>query len=95
MAESEKVEFKLLDHKCVGSDTVVFNLEDGANVKVKVDLDRVGVATNFKNPDGTPRYVVNASLKIKVIPANKKFSLPKSKLRAPSKSHPAPPNHIA
>ena len=95
MAESGKIEFKLLDHKCVESDTVIFNLEDGAIVKVKVDLDRVGVATNFKNPDGTPRYVVNASLKIKVIPANKKFSLPKSKLMTPSKSQIVPPNHIA
>ena len=34
---------------------VSFKLEDGTIVKVKVDLDRVGIATNFNNPDGTPR----------------------------------------
>ncbi|MCP8305368.1 MAG: hypothetical protein H3Z50_07905 [archaeon] len=95
MAEPDRVDFKVLDHKCVGSDTVVFNLEDGAIAKVTVDLDRVGVATNYKNPDGTPYYVIKTSLKIKVIPADKKFSLPKSRLRAPSKSHIEPPNHIA
>lgn len=95
MAESDKVEFRLLDYKCVGNDTVIFDLEDGTIVKVKVDLDRAGVSTNYKNPDGTPHYVIKASLKISVIPANKKFSLPKSQLKAPSTSHTEPPSHIA
>ena len=40
----EKVEFKILEAKLVGSNTVVFRLEDGAMVKVKVDIGRAAVA---------------------------------------------------
>ena len=80
----DKVEFKWLDIKLTGSDTVVFRLEDGALVKVRVDINRTGVATNFKNPDGTPHYNVNAGLHIQIIPKSKKFYIPKSKLRQPS-----------
>jgi len=85
--EKDQVEFKWLDSKLVGSDTVVFRLEDGTMVKIKVDIRRAGVAVNFKNPDGTPRYAVDANLGIQVIPKSKKFYIPKSKLRpsAPSK----------
>jgi hypothetical protein len=81
--EKEQVDFKWLDAKLVGSDTVVFRLEDGAMVKIKVDIGRAGVAINFKNPDGTPHYNVGAGLRIQIIPKSKKFSIPKSKLRAP------------
>jgi hypothetical protein len=79
MAE-EKIEFKILDYKLLGSDTVVFRLEDGAMVKVKVDIARAGIAINFKNPDGSPHYNINANLTINVIPAEKKFVIPKSQL---------------
>jgi|YelNatPaOPRAMG01_1025707.scaffolds.fasta_scaffold02691_9 hypothetical protein len=87
MPESE-VEFKMLDFKCLGNDTVVFRLEDGAIVKVKVDLDRAGVAVNFRNPDGTPHYAINTALKITVVPPDKKFSIPKDQImmRVPPKS---------
>ena len=68
----------------MGNDTVAFRLEDGAMVKVKVDIGRAGVAVNFKNPDGTPHYNVNAGLRIQVIPKSKKFYIPKSKLRVPT-----------
>jgi hypothetical protein len=51
----------MLDHHRVGDEHVIFNLEDGTMVKVKVDLERVGIATNYKNPDGTPHYAVNVS----------------------------------
>ena len=81
--EKEQVEFKWLDAKLVGSDTVVFRLEDGAMVKVKVDVARAGVAIDFKNPDGTPHYNVSAGLRIQVIPKSKKFYIPKSKIRIP------------
>jgi len=81
--EKEQVEFKWLDAKLVGSDTVVFRLEDGAMVKVRVDIGRAGVAINFKNPDGTPHYNVSAGLRIQIIPKSKKFYVPKSKLRVP------------
>jgi len=81
--EKEQIEFKWLEAKLVGSDTVVFRLEDGAMVKVRVGIGRAGVATNFKNPDGTPHYNVNADLRVQVIPKSKKFYIPKSKLRIP------------
>jgi len=81
-----KIEFKWLEAKCTGNDTVVFKLEDGATVKIKVDLDRVGVAISFTNPDGTPHYNIGASLKVNVIPAKKSYYMPKSQLKtAPPK----------
>ena len=88
MGEREKdlVEFKWLDSKLVGSDTVTFRLEDGALVKIKVDVDRAGIAVNYTNPDGSPHYHINTSLKITVVPPKKKFYLPRSQLPpAPSK----------
>ena len=77
----EKVEFKILEAKLVGSDTVVFRLEDGAMVKIKVDIERAAVATDYKNPDGTPHYSIGTGLKLKIIPKEKKFYIPKSKLK--------------
>jgi hypothetical protein len=76
-----RIEFKWLEAKCTGTDTVVFKLEDGATVKIKVDLDRAGVATNLTNPDGTPHYQIGASLKLNVIPAKKAYFVPKSQLK--------------
>ncbi len=87
----EKIEFKMLDHERVGDDTVIFKLEDGTIVKVKVDLDRAGIATNYKNPDGTLHYAVNTSVKVFVIPYDKKFSLPKGQVKAQSTK---PPGHM-
>jgi hypothetical protein len=77
----QKIEFKWLEAKCTGTDTVVFKLEDGAVVKIKVDVDRAGVATGFTNPDGTPHYEIGAALKINVIPSNKAYYIPKSQLK--------------
>jgi hypothetical protein len=74
---SDKIEFKFLDVKLVGNDTVTFRLEDGALVKIKVDVDRAGVAVNFTNPDGSSHYNINASLKVNVVPMKKNFYLPK------------------
>jgi hypothetical protein len=82
----EKVEFKILDAKLVGSDTVVFRLEDNAMVKCRVIIERAGVAVNFSNPDGSPNYNISANIGITVIPPSKKFSIPKSQLlRQPPK----------
>jgi len=78
----------MLDYKLVGSDTVAFRLDDGALVKVKVDLDRVGVAENFKNPDGTPHYNIGAGVKIQIIPPGGKYKLPRSEIKLP----PSPPS---
>ncbi len=84
----ENVEFKWLDVKLTGSDTVAFRLEDGALVKVRVEIGRAGVSTNFKNPDGTPAYHVDAGLRIQVIPSDKKFYIPKSRLARPPSKEP-------
>ena len=87
--EKDQVEFRWVDSKLVGSNTVVFRLEDGAMVKIKVDIRRAGVAINFKNPDGTPHYAIDTNLGIEVVPKSKKFYIPKSKLRvSPSSKEP-------
>ncbi len=57
--KNDKIEFKMLHYKRLENDFVSFELEDGSIVKVKIDLDRVGKAVNFKNRDGTPRYTIN------------------------------------
>ena len=77
---SEDIEFQLLECKPIGSDTVVFRLEDGAVVKIRVDIDRAGVATNYRNPDGSPHYNIAVSNKITIIPPNKKYRLPKEQI---------------
>ena len=83
----EKIEFKMLDYKRLENDFISFELDDGTIVKVKVDLDRVGKAVNFTNPDGTPRYAINTSVKISIIPADRKFSVEKNSMN-PKKSSP-------
>lgn len=87
----EKIEFKMLDHQRVGEEHVTFKLEDGTMVKVKVDLDRVGVATNYKNPDGTPHYAVNASLKLSIIPDERKFFVESDTVKG---KQPPPPGQM-
>ena len=82
--EKDSVEFKMLDAKLVGNDTVVFKLEDGATVKVKVGMGRAGVATTFKNPDGTPHYNIHPSIQIIITPSSKKYYIPKSKIKTPT-----------
>ena len=79
--QEDNIDFKWLDSKVQGNDTVVFRLEDGALVKVKVDIDRAGVATNFRNPDGTAHYNISTSLRMSVIPSDKKFTVPKASLQ--------------
>jgi hypothetical protein len=79
----DKIEFKMLDYKRVGQEHVSFELEDGTIVKVKVDLDRAGVATNHTNPDGTPHYAINTS--------NKTFSVDKTSGKGKS---PPPPSQM-
>jgi len=77
----EKIEFKMLDYSVAGTDTVCFKLEDGTIVKVKVGIERVGVATNYRNPDGSLHYAVNTSVKLYVIPYDKRFTLSRSQVK--------------
>jgi len=91
MSSKEKTEFKMLDYKRLENEYVSFELEDGTVVKVKVDLDRVGKALNFKNPDGTPHYAINTSIKLAIIPSDKKFSVDKGSLK---NKKPPPPSQM-
>lgn len=83
-----KIEFKMLDFERLENEFVSFKLEDGTVVKVKVDLDRVGIAINFSNPDGTPHYAINTSVKLSVIPSNRKFSVEKTSIKGKQSSPP-------
>jgi len=84
----EKIEFKILDYKRLENDFVSFELEDHSIVKVKVDLERIGKAVDFVNPDGTPRYAINTSVKVTIIPPDKKFSVEKTSLKQNKSSPP-------
>jgi hypothetical protein len=86
--EHEKIEFKMLDYKRIENEYVSFELEDGTIVKVKVDLDRVGKATNFTNPDGTPHYAINTSVKLSIMPPDKTFTVQKNSIKG--KTSPPP-----
>ena len=87
----EKIEFKMLEFDRLKNDFVSFKLEDGTIVKVRVDLDRVGIATNFTNPDGTPHYAINTSVKLSITPKNKKFSVAKNSIKGKQGT---PPNQM-
>jgi len=72
----EQIKYKLISAKLVGSNVVCFRLEDETLVKVHVELPRVGVAIDRKNPDGTPIYNVNANLRMDFEPKDKTFYAP-------------------
>jgi hypothetical protein len=85
MEVSDKIEYETLEAKLVGSDTVVFKLEDGTQVKIRVSIVRAGVATNYKNPDGTPSYSIQPNIQVTFVPSSKKFYLPKHSVPTPPK----------
>jgi hypothetical protein len=75
MAE-EQIKYRLISAKLVGNNIVCFRLEDETLVKVHVDLGRVGIAIDRKNPDGSPIYNVNANLRMDFVPKDKTFYAP-------------------
>ncbi len=81
----------MLDYERLENDYVSFKLEDGTVVKVKIDLDRVGKAVNYTNPDGTPHYAINTAVKLSIVPSDKKFSVEKTSLKGKNSS---PPNQM-
>ena len=85
MNTGDQIEFKWIDAKLIGSDIVSFRLEDGALVRVKVDINRAGVATTYTNPDGSPCYNVTANIMVTTIPPDKKFKAPNQNFQAPKK----------
>ena len=86
--QKEKIDFEMLDYKRVENEYVSFRLEDGTVVKVKVDLDRVGKAVDYRNPDGTPHYAINTAIKLSIIPSEKRFTVEKNSLKNSPRSPP-------
>jgi len=91
---SDKVTFKLLEAKLIGTDTVNFRLEDGTNVKIRVEIDKCAIAENFKNPDGSDHYMINPSIKLTILPKSKTFTIPRDKINVPRSPKPLPDNLI-
>ena len=81
---TDQIKYRQLSVKVVGTNVVVFRLEDETMVKVYVDMARVGVAVDRKNPDGTPIYNFNTALRIETQTRDKTFYAPSP--RAPTKS---------
>lgn len=73
-------DFDMLEAEPIGNNTVVFRLSDGAQVKIRVDIDRAGIANNYRNPDGTPHYAVSTNLKLTFIPKDRKFTLSRTEV---------------
>ena len=84
----EKIDFTMLDYERIENEHVSFRLEDGTVVKVKVDLDRVGKAIGYKNPDGTPHYAINTAIKLSILPSEKRFTVEKNTLKNGQRSPP-------
>lgn len=72
----EQIKFKQLSVKPVGSNVVNFRLEDETLVKIHVELARVGVAVDRKNPDGTPLYNFATNLRFETVTKDKTFYAP-------------------
>jgi hypothetical protein len=72
----EQIKFRQISAKLVGNDVVAFRLEDGTLLRIHVELLRVGVAVDRKNPDGTPIYNINANLRPEVETKDKIFYAP-------------------
>lgn len=72
----EQIKYKMISAKLEGSNVVSFRLEDETLVKIYVDMPRVGVAVDRKNPDGTPVYNVNANLRVDIEPKDKTYYAP-------------------
>lgn len=84
---AEQIKFKQLTAKLVGSNVVNFRLEDETLVKVHVEVGRVGVAIDRKNPDGTPLYNANVNLRLEFETKDKTFYAPPPPVPTQSTSH--------
>jgi hypothetical protein len=73
---SEKIKAKLLDFELIGSDTIVFKLEDGTKMKVQVNLVKVARA-NEKTEDGTTIYQAQVNNTITFLPKDRNVDIPK------------------
>ena len=78
----DEIEFKMLESNADGSDEVIFQLEDGSIIKIRVNIDRAGVATNYRNSDGSKHYNVQASMSVNVISSDRTYKLTKSGMKS-------------
>ena len=78
----DEIEFKMLEANVDGSDEVTFQLEDGSIIKIRVNIDRAGVATNYRNSDGSKHYNVQASMSVNVISSDRTYKLSKPGMKS-------------
>jgi len=78
----DEIEFKMLESNADGSDEVTFQLEDGSIIKIRVNIDRAGVATNYRNSDGSKHYNVQASMSVNVISSDRTYKLSKPGMKS-------------
>ena len=72
----------MLEANVDGSDEVTFQLEDGSIIKIRVNIDRAGVATNYHNSDGSKHYNVQASMSVNVISSDRTYKLSKPGMKS-------------
>ena len=77
LMSENKIEMKMLESKLLTNNIIKFELEDKTIVMVKVEIARVGVATTYKNPDGSPHYNIEVANTMQIIPKDKKFFITK------------------
>jgi hypothetical protein len=72
----EQIKYKQISAKLVGSNVVNFRLEDETLMKIHVEVARVGIAVDKKNPDGTPLYFFNLNFRTDFETKDKTFYAP-------------------
>lgn len=76
----ERIKYKQISAKLVGSNVVNYRLEDGTLFKIHVDLARVGVAVDRKSPDGMPLYNFGIGTRVEVQSKDKIYYAPLPRL---------------
>ncbi len=64
------IEFDIIEAKTVGNNSVVFRLEDGTQVIVRVEIGRCGKRLD---ENGEAQYHFDFQNQVKIIPKDKKF----------------------
>jgi hypothetical protein len=90
MIEAEFVEAKL-----AGSNTVMYNLDDGARLKVVVELNSV-LKAKETNPDGSNKYHANIGLNLTFIPkTGQTVKVPRRVFAQPQRPKQPPTGQVA
>jgi len=80
--DKEFVEFKWLNSRAIGDNKIHFELEDGTIAVVRVEVTNAGVR---QDEAGNPQYHLEFQNFVKIIPAKKKFRLPRNMFRVRKK----------